>query len=247
MVHHLPPPPHNFDVIPRVRSVEPMKDIRRIIATRMRREDPMSADTKLVVLFAMCTSSPSRPAAGCCSSRSLAATDTRTCAPTVGRAAISRPTHHADPSAGHRCLGPRPRASACENRHALRTSCPRRPVAGRGNRNDRHRDRRPRPPTHSPDGRDRRMFRKLLVGFDGSPHAQRALAEARDLAQTNAGRLTVMTVVPAPLTWGAQQQLPGVGQSRGVHHTDRAGVGGLNRCTRPCLMVLSTPCPTGYR
>jgi cytochrome c oxidase subunit I len=29
-----PPPPHNFDVIPRVRSVEPMKDIRRIIATR---------------------------------------------------------------------------------------------------------------------------------------------------------------------------------------------------------------------
>lgn len=29
-----PPPPHNFDVIPRVRSVEPMKDIRRAIATR---------------------------------------------------------------------------------------------------------------------------------------------------------------------------------------------------------------------
>jgi cytochrome c oxidase subunit I len=29
-----PPPPHNFDVIPRVRSVEPMKDIRRIIASR---------------------------------------------------------------------------------------------------------------------------------------------------------------------------------------------------------------------
>ena len=24
-----PPPPNNFDVIPRVRSVEPMKDIRR--------------------------------------------------------------------------------------------------------------------------------------------------------------------------------------------------------------------------
>jgi cytochrome c oxidase subunit 1 len=29
-----PPPPHNFDVIPRVRSVEPMKDVRRSIATR---------------------------------------------------------------------------------------------------------------------------------------------------------------------------------------------------------------------
>ncbi len=26
-----PPPPHNFDVIPRVRSLEPMRDIRRTI------------------------------------------------------------------------------------------------------------------------------------------------------------------------------------------------------------------------
>jgi heme/copper-type cytochrome/quinol oxidase subunit 1 len=29
-----PPPPNNFDVIPRVRSVEPMKDIRREIEQR---------------------------------------------------------------------------------------------------------------------------------------------------------------------------------------------------------------------
>jgi cytochrome c oxidase subunit 1 len=29
-----PPPPHNFDVIPRVRSVEPMRDIRRAIRAR---------------------------------------------------------------------------------------------------------------------------------------------------------------------------------------------------------------------
>jgi heme/copper-type cytochrome/quinol oxidase subunit 1 len=28
-----PPPPNNFDVVPRVRSVEPMKDIRREVAT----------------------------------------------------------------------------------------------------------------------------------------------------------------------------------------------------------------------
>ena len=31
-----PPPPNNFDVIPRVRSIEPMKDIRREVEERAR-------------------------------------------------------------------------------------------------------------------------------------------------------------------------------------------------------------------
>ena len=35
-----PPPPNNFDVIPRVRSVEPMKDIRREIDRRTGRAVP---------------------------------------------------------------------------------------------------------------------------------------------------------------------------------------------------------------
>jgi nucleotide-binding universal stress UspA family protein len=45
------------------------------------------------------------------------------------------------------------------------------------------------------------MFRRLLVAFDGSPHAQQALTEAIDLAQTNSGTLTVMSVTPEPSVW----------------------------------------------
>ncbi|HEX5858183.1 MAG TPA: universal stress protein [Microbacterium sp.] len=45
------------------------------------------------------------------------------------------------------------------------------------------------------------MFRRLLVAFDGSPHAQQALTEAIEMAQTNRGTLTVISVAPEPSVW----------------------------------------------
>src|SRR6266545_224199 len=56
------------------------------------------------------------------------------------------------------------------------------------------------------------MFQSILVAWDGSTHAKRALGEAVDLARTQGARLTLLTVA-IPIPGWVSPYVPGVSEA----------------------------------
>jgi nucleotide-binding universal stress UspA family protein len=56
-------------------------------------------------------------------------------------------------------------------------------------------------PNKSFRNQEQAMFRNILLSYDGSPHSQRALEEAIDLAKESRGRLTILTSVQQLAPW----------------------------------------------
>lgn len=72
------------------------------------------------------------------------------------------------------------------------------------------------------------MFRSILVAWDGSAHAERALAGAIDIAHTQGARLTLLTVA-APVRVWAGPYVPSVSEAELVQAAEKIVAEGEER------------------